>query len=62
MNSVRIESRMLILEQQLRTNLIWCSSIKTITAGTNLLRKGQYIRALPLVLRGTLKVCIRNEE
>ena len=62
MSSVRIESRMLFLEQELRTNLIRCSTIKTITDGTNLLGEGQHIRALSLVLRGTLKVCIRNEE
>ncbi len=50
------------LDPNLIEEIISCSEIKTLPANTQILREGQYVKAIPLVLDGLAKVCMGYEE
>jgi CRP/FNR family transcriptional regulator len=48
--------------KELTGKILEASVITDIAAGTEILREGQYIRSIPIVLRGLVKVCTRSEN
>ncbi|AXE17689.1 Crp/Fnr family transcriptional regulator [Runella rosea] len=51
-----------IFPDNLRQEMLQKGIPKTIPAGVEILRAGQYIQAVPIVLSGLVKVITRNEE
>lgn len=62
MRESHLEVQLADLEAGLRQELIQHGIHKTVPAKTALLREGQYIQNIPLVLSGLLKVSIRHED
>lgn len=50
------------LEKELLKELIQVAPIKTFPANTELIREGQYVKVIPIVLKGLLKVYTQFEE
>lgn len=57
-----LDVQLAALETGLRRELIHHGIYKTVPANTPLLREGQYIQHIPLVLRGLVKVSIRHDD
>lgn len=57
-----LEAKLGTLEPGLRRELIQCGIHKIVQLSTELLREGQYIQHIPLVLRGLLKVSVRHDD
>jgi CRP/FNR family transcriptional regulator len=57
-----IEKRFGYLEKELLAELIQVAPIKTFPAHTELIREGQYVKVIPIVLEGLLKVYTQFEE
>jgi CRP/FNR family transcriptional regulator, anaerobic regulatory protein len=57
-----IEKRFGYLEKELLEELIQVAPIKTFPAHTELIREGQYVKVIPIVLKGLLKVYTQFEE
>lgn len=50
------------LGEEALTQLIELGTIQTIPEGTEILREGQYVKVVPLVLEGLIKVYTRQQE
>ncbi|MGF2413137.1 Crp/Fnr family transcriptional regulator [Ferruginibacter sp.] len=50
------------LPQEFITELEAFGIVKSIAANTEILREGQYVKLIPLVLQGSIKVFTRHEE
>lgn len=57
-----IERRLPPLPAELRREILEKGILKTIPAGTEILREGQYVKAVPLVLEGSIKVFSSHED
>lgn len=57
-----IEKRFGYLEKELLEELIQVAPIKTFPPHTELIREGQYVKVIPIVLKGLLKVYTQFEE
>jgi len=57
-----IKQQLSFLSSELIDELIESSIIKTIPKGTQILREGQYVKSLPIVLNGLVKVLSSFEE
>jgi CRP/FNR family transcriptional regulator len=51
-----------VLSKPLIDELNSVSQLMTVDKGTELLRDGQYVKVVPIVLSGSLKVYIKNED
>jgi CRP/FNR family transcriptional regulator, anaerobic regulatory protein len=58
----RLDVQLAALEAGLRQELVRHGIHKTVPANTPLLREGQYIQHIPLVLSGLVKVSIRHDD
>lgn len=50
------------LGQELSSTLIEQGDIRSVPAGTEIIREGQFIKSIPVVLKGLLKVFTSSEE
>jgi CRP/FNR family transcriptional regulator len=57
-----IEKKFYYLGETLVNKIIEASEIKTFGSGVQLIREGQYIKVIPIVLNGLVKVFTRIEE
>jgi CRP/FNR family transcriptional regulator len=57
-----IESQLSFLEKELIEKILNASVINEYGAGTEIIREGQYIKTIPLLLRGLVKLSIRQED
>jgi CRP/FNR family transcriptional regulator, anaerobic regulatory protein len=62
MRESRLDVQLAALEAGLRQELVHHGIHKIVPANTPLLREGQYIQHIPLVLRGLVKVSIRHDD
>jgi CRP/FNR family transcriptional regulator len=60
-NQVDIESRFKYLGKDLLAELLSVSTVKTFDSNTELVREGQYIKFIPIVLNGLVKVYTQIE-
>lgn len=61
-NQVDIESRFKYLGKDLLAELLSVSTVKTFDSNTELVREGQYIKFIPIVLNGLVKVYTQIER
>jgi len=62
MNTGKIENALQSLSEGHRTELIAHSTLETFKAGTEVLREGQYIKWVPIVISGLIKVFKRYQD
>jgi CRP/FNR family transcriptional regulator len=55
-NDLTIKNSLAFLEQDLLDEIIQCGELKNIAAQTVLIREGQYIKHLPIIIDGIVKV------
>lgn len=51
-----------VFPENLRAEMLQKGMVKTIPAGVEILHEGQYIQAVPILLRGLVKVIMRHED
>jgi CRP/FNR family transcriptional regulator len=61
-NDYSIETKFYYLGKELIKEIMDCSAIKEFAANTELIKEGQYIRHIPIVLKGLVKVFTQYEE
>jgi len=57
-----IESRLCFFEKELIDKIGEVSTVADIAAGTEIIREGQYVKSVPLLLDGLVKVFTRQED
>ena len=57
-----IKDKISFLEPELVSQIVEVSSVKKILRGTKILKEGQYIKVLPIVLKGLVKVFSRFKD
>ena len=51
-----------IISPEVREEILNASAVHEFTAGTEILREGQYIKVIPIILDGLVKVFTRNDD
>ncbi len=59
---IEIERKLPPLPLQLKNEILEKGILKNIPVGTEILREGQYVKAVPIVLEGLLKVFSRRDD
>ncbi|MDX2173846.1 MAG: Crp/Fnr family transcriptional regulator [Bacteroidota bacterium] len=62
LHSIDIQKRLAPLGKELSSKVIEISSAHEIKKGVEILKEGQYVRSIPIVINGLLKVFTRHEE
>ena len=62
MTSAEIKKKLSIFNEDLVQDILEASQIAEVAAKTELLREGQYIKVIPIVLEGLVKVYTRHED
>lgn len=58
----RLEKLLPVASRELLEKIAEAGTLKEIPAGTEIIRTGQYLKVVPFVLRGLMKIFMRHEE
>jgi len=61
-NDIEIRRALAYLSKDLVADILSVSTVQEIPKGTELLRDGQYVKVIPIVLNGLVKVFTRHED